>query len=233
MKKLICLLLVSFCILTFAGCISQTAKDVTTADGSTENSVTTNDVPENSISDKEIDAYFNTFDNFKETFTKIKVEEKNYIIKTSDEFAGEFYEIYDNNGNFLDEGYHSWRGSFDITKEDDIIVLEHGFGGTNVHPAYRIYNVKKGVASRYYVGPIAYNDSLVAYFNYDEDDVKLIVQDIFDIEKYYVEFSGKFDKFIYINIQEISFNENGTKIVIKHRETNNESNIIEETFVLD
>ena len=223
MKKYGCLLLVLVLIVGLVGCKTDDAVETMSSDVSSAND----------ISDEQKDIYYNTFENFEKTFTTVRVEEKNFIIKTSDNFAGDFYEIYDNNGNLLDKGYHGWRGSFDISKEEEIIILEYGFGGTNVQPKYRLYDAQKGVASRYFEGPIAHNGKLLAYFSINENDAKLIVQDIFDIEETYIEFSGKFDKFILMKIKEMSFDDNGTKLVIKYFETNNESNIIEETFVLD
>ncbi len=219
--------------LSLVGCKTDTAVEGVPSDKSAENNVAQNDISESSVSEKRKDAYYNTFENFERTFTTVGVNEKNYIIKTSADFAGNFYEIYDNNGNLLDKGFHGWRGSFDITKENDIITLEYGFGGTNVYPSYRFYDAQGGIASRYFEGPIAVNGTLIAYFTENEEKTLLVVQDIFDGEKNYKEFSGKFDRFISMKIQEISFSEDGTKIHIKHRETNNESNIIEETFALD
>ena len=70
----------------------------------------------------------------------------------------------------------------------------------------------------------------IAYFTVSEEKAVLVVQDAFDVERKYEEFSGKFDRFILMKIHEISFSEDGTQIYIKHCETNNESNIIEETF---
>ena len=219
--------------LSLVGCKTDTAVEGVSSDKSTENNVAQNDISESSVSEERKDAYYNTFENFERTFTTVRVNEKNYIIKTSADFAGDFYEIYDNYGNLLDKGVHGWRGGFDITKENDIITLEYGFGGTNVHPKYRLYDAQKGIASRYFQGPIAVNGTLIAYFTVSEEKAVLVVQDAFDVERKYEEFSGKFDRFILMKIYEISFSEDGTQIYIKHCETNNESNIIEETFVLE
>ncbi|MBR4016990.1 MAG: hypothetical protein IKK11_04160 [Oscillospiraceae bacterium] len=233
MKKYICLLLVLLCFLSLVGCKSDRAVDGISSDNSFESNTTPNDTSKINVSEAQKDAYFNTFENFERTFTTVRVNEKNFLIKTSADFAGDFYEIYDNNGNLLDKGFHGWRGSFDITKENDIITLEYGYGGTNVHPKFRLYDAQKGIASRYFEGPIAVNGTLIAYFDVSNEEASLIVQDVFDVEKNYKEFSGKFDRFILMKIQEISFCEDGTKIHIKYCETNNESNIIEETFILD
>lgn len=230
MKKYICLLLVLLCFFGLVGCKSDRAVDGISPDNSFESNTTPKKTSESNVSEEQKDAYFNTFENFERTFTTVRVNEKNYIIKTSADFAGDFYEIYDNYGNLLDKGFHGWRGGFDITKENDIITLEYGFGGTNVHPKYRLYDAQKGIASRYFQGPIAVNGTLIAYFTVSEEKAVLVVQDAFDVERKYEEFSGKFDRFILMKIHEISFSEDGTQIYIKHCETNNESNIIEETF---
>ena len=233
MKKHICFLLALLCFFCLAGCKTNTLVDDASSDKSFESDTTPNDTFEKSVSEAQKDAYYNTFENFEQTFTIVRVDEKNFVIKISDDFAGDFYEIYDNNGNLLDKGFHGWRGSFDISKENDILTLEYGFGGTNVHPKYRLYDVQKGIASRYFEGPIAVNGTQIAYFAVSEEKTVLVVQDIFDAETNYKEFAGMFDRFILTKIQELSFSEDGTKIQIKYCETNNESNIIEETFILD
>ena len=231
-KRLMIFICLVMCIV-FVGCkANKTIADVS-SDNASQTDIPQNDISESSVSEEQKDAYYNTFENFERSFTTVRVNEKNYIIKTSADFAGDFYEIYDNNGNLLDKGFHGWRGSFDITKENDIITLEYGYGGTNVHPKFRLYDAKKGIASRYFEGPIAVNGTLIAYFDVSNEEASLIVQDVFDVEKYYEVFNGKFDTFVLMKIQEMSFSEEGTQIIIKHCETNNESNIIEETFVLE
>jgi len=231
-KRLMIFICLAMCIV-FVGCKANKSIAEVSSDNVSQTDVPQNDISESSFSEEQIDAYYNIFENFERSFTTVSVNEKNYIIKTSSDFAGDFYEIYDNNGNLLDKGFHGWRGSFDITKENDIITLEYGFGGTNVHPKFRLYDAQKGIASRYFEGPIAVNGTLIAYFDVSNEEASLIVQDVFDVEKYCKVFNGKFDTFIGMKIQEMSFSEEGTQIIIKHRETNNESNIIEETFVLE
>ena len=218
MKKYLSFISILILLMNFSGC-----KTVNSNETETTQSV---------ISEEQRDAYYNTFENFEKTFTIVKAETKNYRIKTSEQYAGNVYEIYDHYGHLLDKGYHGWRGSFDISQNDEIIILEYGYGGTNVHPQYRFYDPEKGLASRYFEGPVAYYGRLVAYFCIGEDTAELIVQDIFDTDKTYVAFRGKFDKFILMKIQEISFADDGAKVVIKHCETNNESNIIVESFLL-
>lgn len=174
-----------------------------------------------------------SFENFKNEYTEIQTEDSNYIIKTNkEEFTEYLYEIYDNNGNLLDSGFHDWRGSFHISKKDNIITLEYGYGGTNVHPSFRFYDVEKGIASVFFAGPIATNNNLIAHFSETDTDATLIVHDIFDPTKNLKEFNGKFDKYINLKIKEFYFSKDGKQIILEHYETNNEKNIITETFKL-
>ncbi len=223
MKKYICLFFVVTLFFNFTGCKDDKLTD---NEGS-------NLSAENTVSDVQRETYYNTFENFESTFTIVTKNEKNFVIKSSDDYAGNFYEIYDNTGNLLDKGFHGWRGSFDISKEHNMVILEYGFGGTGVHPKYRLYDVERGIVSRYFEGPIAVRDTLIAYFNVIDEKAILVVQDAFDINRYYKEFTGKFDKFVFMKIQEISFSEDGAKIIIKHCEPNNENNMIEEIFILN
>lgn len=219
MKKLVYVAVFVMLLFAFAGCknkeVSNENKPSTSLDRHTVN-----------------EAYYDMFGEFINSFTTVEEENKNFIIKSSSDYAGFFYEIYDNYGNLLDIGFHDWRGNFDVSKNGNLVKLEYGFGGTNVHSRYRLYDVEHGKVSRYFDGPIAVNDMLVAYFTMSEDRAVLVVQDAFDTEKTYKEFNGKFDEYIWLKIIGLSFSDDGTKLVIKHRETNNEENIIEESFSL-
>lgn len=184
-------------------------------------------------SEEELTTYYNTFENFESTFTLVREKTDNYTILYSDKHAGDFYAIYDNYGNLLDKGYHGYRGAFAITENQNIITLKYGFGGTNTHPVYRLYDAKNGIASRYFDGPVAVAGSLVAYFDVTNENATLIVQDAFDATLFRKEFSGEFDDNILLKIQEITFTDNETSVTVKHCETDNESHIIEETFPLN
>ena len=177
--------------------------------------------------DPTIDAYFNTFENFEYTFKEITEKDKNYVIYNSNEHAGNFYEIFDNYGNYLDKGYHGYRGSFDISKKDNIVQLEYGFGGTNVFPTYRFYDIEKSLVSRYFDGPIAISNNMIAYCVIEKNVI--IVQDIFDIDKAYKEFTYKFSDKNFLNFNEMHFSDDGTKIIVSYYD-NDFENIIEESF---
>ena len=182
------------------------------------------------VSQVEREAYYNTFEAFRHTFTKASVKEKNHTIWQSDEHAGEFYEIYDDDGHLLDYGYHGYRGSFDISLDGTILTLEYGFGGTTVYPQYRFYDVSKGSVSRYFDGPVAVYGTRVAGFCLRDDKALLIVQNAFDTDKAYREFTGKFDKSIFLKVQSLTFSPDGKQVTVSHCETDNESHVIEETF---
>ena len=183
------------------------------------------------ITEEQKQIYYKTFKNFKSAFTDTEKETVNYRITSSEQYAGNFYEIYDNDKNLLDNGFRDWQGAFDILQDGEIVVLKCGYGG-NAQPSYRVYDVKNGRVSRYYKGPFTRHGDLVAYFRLLDDDAVLVVQDAFDIEKSYQEFDGKFDRFIGLKIVDFSFSDDGTSVRIKYRETNNEQNVLEETFEL-
>ncbi len=213
MKKIFCFLFALFMVLIFSSC--KNAKNTLF------------------ITDEQKDIYFNTFENFESSFTEVYVKEKNYEIRHSKEYVGDFYIIYDNNGNLLDKGYHGYRGSFDISKNNNVVTLEYGFGGTHVFPKYRMYDVKKAKVSRYFEGPIAVHDTLIASFITKNNKAFLVVQDIFDTDKYYKEFSIDMDASYYLRMVEVIFQDNATKVAIKHYADDYESNIVEKTFVLN
>lgn len=167
------------------------------------------------VDSAKMDAYFSTFENFEYTFDKISTEDSNYVIKESEEHAGNFYEIYDNNKKLLDKGYHGYNGSFNISKKDNIVILEYGCSGTFVFPKYRFYDVEKSKVSPYFNGPIGTKDNLIAYCIENNDKSILLVQDVFDVDKFYKEFSTSYDKAMYMGISEISFSDDGKKIIVE------------------
>ncbi|MBQ3547951.1 MAG: hypothetical protein IJA44_05720 [Clostridia bacterium] len=210
MKKLACLMLMVLIVLTFSCCKNN----------------------ENGFSATGADEYFNTFENFENTFTEIYVKEKNYEIRHSKYHVGDFYTVYDNYGNLLDKGYHGYRGSFNISQKDNVVTLEYGFGGTYVFPKYRMYDIEKGMVSRYFEGPIALKDNMIASFIIKDDRAYLTVQDIFDTDVFCKEFSINMDKFYHLQIEEVYFADDGKKVFIKHYEDDYESDIVEKSFDL-
>ena len=207
MKKILCAFLCMLIIVCFIGCENNQAE------------LTPSPTVDSNVS----------FSQVQGTFKTIIKEDTNFTIYTSEEYSADFYKIYDNKGHLLDEGFHPWRGSLDITKSDNIVTLEYGLGG-NSTPRYRFYDVENGKVSRFFDGPIKTKDNLIACFDTRDSVTYLTVQDIFDADAYYCEFTGNFDVHIYLSCTEIVFLENA--ITIKYSDTDNYQKDIVETFKL-
>lgn len=223
------------CAGVLVACLTALSLTACTAAPTHNGDLSENAAPQSTkeITEAELSSYYDTFERFESTFTLVRDKTDNYTILYSDKHAGDLYAIYDNHGNLLDKGYHGYRGTFEITENQNIITLKYGFGGTNTHPVYRLYDAENSKVSRYFGGPVAVAGSRVAYFDVTDENATLIVQDAFDAALFRKEFSGKFDHYIQLKIQEIAFTSDETAVTVKHCETDNESHIIEETFPLE
>ncbi len=154
--------------------------------------------------------------NFLGTIDTIYKKDKNYTIYT-DGFSFR-YTVNDNKGNVLDIGYHDYRGSFDLYYQGNLLVLDYGSGG-NSGTSKRYYEVERGLISPFYSNPIALSDTKVAFFTYREQDNKnvLIVQDIFNVEDYYIAIERDFagGTALYYNTK-ATFLENGKRLEITY-----------------
>ncbi len=154
--------------------------------------------------------------NFFDTMDTVYKQDVNYIVKT-DGFSF-CYEVNDNDGNSLDIGFHDYRGSLNFYYQEDILVLEYGYGG-NLRPSKRYYDVENGRVSSFFNNPIAEFSTKVAYFKYSESKNEniLIVRDMFDTTNYYTEIKRDFANGteLYYNTQ-ATFLENGKKLQIKY-----------------
>ncbi|MBR2860533.1 MAG: hypothetical protein IKB86_01695 [Clostridia bacterium] len=218
MKKLLCLVLVLLIGMSIVGCDDGQKNDVP---GTSDQNIGNQDSGGQNNGDKEndeednSDVYYNTFENFEDTFIKVVEQTKNYVIKQSDKHVGDFYEIYDNAGNLLDKGYHGYRGVFNISQQGNIVVLEYGFGGTNVFPTCKLYDVEKGVASSYYEGPVAVKNDLIAYFT---EGKRIVVHNAFDYNKDRMQFTEGLEGITYVirsTIKDIRFSEDGTQVIFE------------------
>ena len=88
--------------------------------------VLTSCAPEN-VTESTDDMSDNTYADFKDSFTVNVISETNYKISKSEKYAGEFYVIYDMQGDIIDEGYHDGKGSLKITQAENIITVEEFF----------------------------------------------------------------------------------------------------------
>lgn len=228
MKRAVCLLVATFLLFIASGCGDNTESNIPDTSKDNNSGAESSTV---SVTEEEMDAYFNTFENFEETFTKVYKKENNFVIKESDQHAGYFYEIYDNAGNLLDKGYHGYRGVFDIRIDGNIVTLEYGFGGTGVHSTYRFYDVAKSKVSRYFAGPIALHDGLIACLDEEDNDLTLVVQDLFDTDKTYRKIAEKVNGSFVISFDDMYFSKDGLKIILSYYDVNIDD-ITQEVFDL-
>lgn len=173
------------------------------------------------INDSEVLKKYNingdgTVINFFDTMDTVYKKDVNYIVNT-DGFSF-CYKVNDNDGNLLDIGYHDYQGGLNFYYQEDLLVLEYGYGG-NLRPSKRYYDVKNGRVSRFFDNPIAEYSTKVAYFTYSESKNEniLIVRDMFDMTNYYTEIKRNFANGteLYYNTQ-AAFLENGKKLEITY-----------------
>lgn len=146
--------------------------------------------------------------------TNIK-QGKNYKILSNEEMTAFHYYVKDNNGYIIDEGYHDARGSFDMDQKGDFVTLNYGYGGNSWQERY--YDVSNGQVSRFFERPIQRSDELVAYFSVNHSDqIILVVQNIFDPNKYYKEIIRDFSDHVIKDEAKAAFSENNTKLEISY-----------------
>lgn len=129
--------------------------------------------------------------NYWSSFDVLIQQNKNYKVFADKQNTGYYYIVTDDNGNNLDEGYHSWRGDIHFEEKENLLILWYGFGFSSWQCRY--YDVAKEKVSRFFWKPVQSSDKLIVYFKTDEDEkITLIVQDIFDVDKYYKEIEREF-----------------------------------------
>lgn len=130
--------------------------------------------------------------NYFSTLDELYQKGKNYEIYSDKVKTGFHYYVKDNDGNVIDEGYHDWRGSFGFNEKDGILELDYGFGGPLWQRRY--YDLSNGRVSRFFSKPLQTSGELVAYFKTkgENQDIILVVQNMFDSSKYYKEFERDF-----------------------------------------
>ena len=129
----------------------------------------------------------------------------------------------------IDRGCHNWRGSFDLSYQNGLLVLDYGFGGSSFNKRY--YDIDGRRVSKFYPSPVAESDSLVAYFIWEENQIKLIVQDIFNSTVFYKEISQDFSDFVLKQNYTGEFIENNTKLRLTYP-VNNRTELITEEIPL-
>ena len=107
--------------------------------------------------------------------------------------------------------------------------MEYGLGGYSSY--VKFYDIATGKVSRLFENPVAVSGDLVAYFDYEGDQVKLVVQNVFDFSKSHAIIEDEtFSGAVFHEIPRLgSFNENNTRIEIEYL-TEPEYEKIKKTF---
>ena len=162
-----------------------------------------------------LDPYGNVM-NYFSTLDILLEENANYEIYTDEAHSAFLYTVRDNQGNIIDHGYHSYRGSFGFEEHSDLLVMKYGNGGNSWSERY--YDVTNGNISRLFECPVAHSDSMVAYFTFDaqNNNIILVIQNIFDASRYYCEISRNFSDHVIKECVEAEFIENDTQLKISY-----------------
>ena len=168
--------------------------------------------------------------NYLSTLTILYKSGDNYEIYTDEGVTGFYYIVKDGHGELLDQGYHNWKGSFDLEYQNGLLVLDYGYGGNAWDERY--YDISGGRVSRVFPSPEAVSDKLVAYFVSESDgQIKLIVQDIFDSSVYYKEIVRDFSGDVYKVHFSGEFLDNNTKLRITYPVKDKEETVTEDILL--
>ena len=133
-KRLVALLLL---LLMLPACKTNTAQPVSESSATeTEEPSSTDSSEDSSLSSKYIIGENGIVMNYISTLDIVYEEDDNYIIYTDERQSGYHYYVKSDDGALIDEGFHTWRGSFGFDRKDGILVLDNGFGGPSWHRRY-------------------------------------------------------------------------------------------------
>lgn len=149
---------------------------------------------------------------------------KYYKIVQEDNFIDLYY-IYSIDGKLLDEGSTDRPIQINLVSNE---VIELRFGMGSGISSHKFYDIKNGIISREYQNVLLSSSSLCVHVD-DSNLTKLVVEDIFDSEKYYKEFDLNLSK-VPTPIEKIEFINNNTKIKISYLEG---EEMITKTTILD
>lgn len=150
----------------------------------------------------------------------------NFTICTDKEKIHYYYTVEDKNGAVMDRGYHDGRGGFDLGYQNGFLLLYYGHGGNSFEKRY--YDVSGRRVSQFFPSPVAESDSLVAYFVREDSEIKLIVQNIFDVTILYKEITRDFSDFVFKQNYTGEFIENNSKLRLTYPVNNSTEPITEE-----
>lgn len=146
-------------------------------------------------------------------YYKLIEENQNYKIYTDKSGLNYFYNVYDNSGECIDRGFHIREIRFEIT--DEILSVRMGFGTYSFKCRY--YNSNTSQISRFYDNPLEISGNYITYFkSKNDEDIVLIVQDIFDKTVYYKEFERNFSPVVLNVYSETEFINNNKQLKISY-----------------
>jgi len=162
-------------------------------------------------------------------FPELIAEEDNYKLFSDAQRHGYYYEIYDNSGTQLECGFAPWNLQEIAVAGENLLVLRTSATGALFSAKY--YDLADGRISRVYGKPAGNSQNLIAYFDTDDQGVKLIVQDILDARVFYREFrDASFSTPIFTASTHAQFSDGDSSVSLTYMTDNSE--MVTKTFDL-
>ena len=115
-------------------------------------------------------------------------EDPHYKIAEKDEEGEYYYWVLDGNDHIMHMGWEEAIPDFSYLDQD---ILQKHTGGGNVS-LYRFFDISKGRSSPIYENPALVEQGKIVYMTLDEDQIKLVVRDLFDETAFYQEYIRDF-----------------------------------------
>lgn len=140
--------------------------------------------------------------------------DSNYNVRSNKMGIEEHYFVFDNKGNLLDEGYSPYGVEF--VKENDFLTMKYYTNATELNRV-RYFDLENGKVSRFFTNSLGTSHELVAYFTWERNnELVLIVQDVFDEEIYYEEIKREFSVKVDKELCPIEFLNNNSELKISY-----------------
>ena len=164
--------------------------------------------------------------NYYNTLNKVVDDDNNYQVFSDERGINQRYYVFDNYGNLLDEGYNS--NGIEFIKNENIMTLVFHVDG-NALERYRYYDLENGKVSRFYTNSLCTYNERIVYFTKDKnDDIVLIVRNMFDSSAFYKEIRRNFSNLVLLSDSPAEFIGNGSKLRISYRTVPNDEIITED-----
>lgn len=154
-------------------------------------------------------------------------DETNYKVYTDESGLNYYYKVYNNIGECIDSGFHTGEITFECI--DNILSMKMGFGTYAF--ICRYYDLSTSRVSRFYTTPLEISGEYIAYFTKktknDENNIILVIQNIFDEKVYYQEIKRDFSSKVLDLYSETEFINNNTQLKISYPINSNDEIIIE------